>query len=121
MGIVEAVRLGFMGGLDGVLRHRSRPHSEELEQGDMSKITDKQRLDFLQSLAKRKAPSTGFNGLVRMIPIDSELHIGDGKSYLMLRDKFGHGDSAAFDRSGKTIRQAIDKAIKHHSKADSNG
>ena len=81
----------------------------------MKKITDKQRLDFLQSLVRRSDKCAGFNGQVKMVDLDSELHIGRGKSYVMLRDKFGHGDHGGFKRSAKTVRQAIDKAIRYHS------
>lgn len=78
----------------------------------MKTITDKMRLDFLQSLMRRREKCAGFNGLVKTVDVDSELHIGSGKAYVMLRDKFGHGDFAGFNRSAKTVRQAIDKAIR---------
>lgn len=81
----------------------------------MKKITDKQRLDFLQGLVRRTDKCVGFNGQVKMVDLDSELHIGLGQSYVMLRDKFGHGDFGGFKRNAKTVRQAIDKAIRYHS------
>lgn len=80
-----------------------------------AKITDKQRLDFLQRLARRTEKSVGFNGLAKTVPLDSELHIcgrmQGGSYYLMLRDKFGRGDFAANARSAKTVRRAIDLAM----------
>ena len=77
-------------------------------------LTDKDRLDFLQLLSIRAENSVEFNGSVKRVRVDAELHVADGKFYVMLRDKFGHGDSGAFDRSAKTVRKAIDKAIRFH-------
>ena len=78
----------------------------------MKTITDKQRLDFLQGLMKRTEKCVGFNGFVSSVAVDSSLQIGGGRAYLMRRDRFGHGDNSGLSRSAKTVRQAIDKAIR---------
>lgn len=84
-------------------------------------ITDKQRLDFLQRLMRRSEKCVGFNGLVQIVPVNSSLEIGKSRSCLLRRDRFGHGDFDASTRSAKTVRQAIDKAIRHAQKEACRG
>jgi hypothetical protein len=78
----------------------------------MKSTTDKQRLDFLQRLSRRRDKAVGFNSLVSTVPLSASLNIESGGFYVMLRDKFGRGDDGAFRRSRKTLRSAIDAAMK---------
>ena len=79
----------------------------------MKKITDKRRLDFLQSLMKRKAKMGTFTGLVVDVSLDSFLRIyGGEKAFVALGDHHGRADDGHL-RSAKTVRRAIDKAIAH--------
>lgn len=81
----------------------------------MKNVTDKQRLDFLQGLMKRKAKMTSFSGLVVDVPLDSFLRIHGGeKAYVAVDNKTGHADDGSL-RSAKTVRKAIDKAMRHYS------
>ena len=68
-------------------------------------MTDKERVDFLESLCCR----TEFqNSRVGMVPIGSDMHFTREAVSLYLRDLLGN---AVFGGSGRTVREAIDSAM----------
>jgi len=68
-------------------------------------MTDKERMDFLESLCCR----TEFqNGRVGMVPIGSDMHFTRDSASLYMRDLLGNVN---FSGSGKTVREAIDAAM----------